>query len=845
MGVPFDDSANLTGACDTPSCADGTWLARHRYPAVSVAVCFALGTAADHWLTLPWAHWLALCALFLLGWMSFSLRGRHAWAARLLLAGCACVGGARHHMVWSVAQTNDLSLYATNTPQPIRLTATIVTQPYTVPRRPISARADWTEDERTVCTVRCRRLACGDRRQSVSGLARLSVGGRLRGIEVGDVVTISGNLAAPRGPMNPGEFDFRAYLRRQGVRSLVRAGYPASVRTIGQEYLYTLSRWRGRFREKCETLFSKQMSRRTAPVARALLLGSRSAVSDEVRRSFAESGTMHLLAISGLHVGILAMLLYYTCRLLHLSLTNTTLVLLLGIAWYAFVTDVRPPVVRASALILITAAGIPWYRQAGAANTLGIAALVVLVWNPTDLFEPGAQLSFLAVIAILWSARWRLGDGGPGQRVSTAPEAADLAFSPFRQSARIARRRLFNAYVLTASIWLFTSPLVALHFHLVSPVGLVINVLLIPFVILALWLGYGLLLFGMLLPVLAWPFGVAFDGVLKLLLWFVDGAARFHLGHLYVPAPAMWWIVGVYVLLGALVCLPRNRLVTSVLGRALAVWLIVGLSVGLCRSGPSGLRSTFLAVGHGCAVLVETPTGKTLLYDAGTLSDGSRAREILVDAMWDRGISRIDALVISHADADHFNAVPGLLREIPVGSVLVARPFLDFRQSAVRELCDTAAARRVPIQLIWEGDRIALDEDVGIRVLHPALRFHASEDNDNSVVLSVRYAGRRLLLTADLAGEGLATLMRRPSERPDVLLSPHHGSLSANPPELAQWASPRWVVVSAGRKAPLETLRSTYGPQTQVVATCRSGAITFEIDPEGNIGCQSFLDTPH
>jgi competence protein ComEC len=268
------------------------------------------------------------------------------------------------------------------------------------------------------------------------------------------------------------------------------------------------------------------------------------------------------------------------------------------------------------------------------------------------------------------------------------------------------------------------------------------------------------------------------------------------------------------------------------------------LSAGLVAGSGKGCRCTFLAVGHGCSVLVEAPNGKTLLYDAGAISSGSRACEVILGTLWDRGMSKIDTLVISHADVDHFNAAPDLLRMIPVGSLMVARPFLDFRQSGVSDICNAAAERGVPIHLVWKGDRIILDPAIALDVLHPSLRFHGEEDNENSVVLSIDFAGRRILLTGDLTDGGLSALMDQPSRATDVLLSPHHGSPNTNPPEFAEWAQPRSVVCSKGRLPTIDSIRHSYDRNTTLLSTSDIGAITVDIDPDGTMRVRGHCESP-
>lgn len=810
-----------------------TWLGRRRCPAVPVAVSFAVGILLDRWLHPSWLTWLVMGLFLTSHWLACHIGRSERMAAVLLFGCCLCVGGARHHVFRSAARDDDVSLFASEEGKPVRLTGTLITQPFFVSRKDKAIRSAWPQFDRTLCTVDCRSILTDRNEIPVSGLARLTVTGHVLHADVGDEVEIRGWLWRPGGPANPGEFDFRDYLSRQGIRCEVSAEFPEAVRRIRAGDHWRIHRWLETLRRQTDFLFIKYLRPRQAAVASALILGNRSQMTHDLRQSFAETGMMHLLAISGLHVGILAMLLWMGCRWLRLSSLATSVVVLTVIAAYAGLTYARPPVIRAAVFVCVVGLGRPWFRRSPLENTLAISALLILAWNPADLFDVGAQLSFLAVMGIISSNVFDM----TGQPVRSVVNVVSLARPPnrFRKWLEKLGTEIKRGYVVVSAVWVFTLPLVIADFHLVSPVGLVMNVFLMPVIILVLWNGYLFVVCGLLLPEVAPLLAWAFDGGLWLLLEIVDRAADVKLAHLYLPGPPTWWLVGYYLLLGAVMWFRGRRLVRRTGWIALIAWTAAGLTIGLLPAQREGLRCTVLSVGHGCSVLVEMPNGKTLLYDAGSLQDGLRAEHIVEGALWERGRSRIDALALSHADVDHFNAVPGLLDTVPVGGIYVARQFLDVSQKPVKELCHDASAADVPIKVIRQGDRLLIDDDVTVRILHPNAGDQFETDNANSLVMEIDYAGRRILLTGDLEGPGLQQLLARPKRKVDVLLAPHHGSLKANPPAFAQWARPDYVVVSGGRALHPPALQNSYGEHAHILFTREEGAVTVKIDPNGEI----------
>ena len=808
-------------------------------PAVAIAAAFAFGIGLDRWLNVSWSLWLLSAAALALLWLTaFTIRFFRVSAICLVLC-CVCLGGVRHHRFWSVARSDHVTTYLTDDDQLVRLIGVAAETPWIRPVREPAWNGGPLRPDRSVCTIDCRAIATEKGRLPVSGRVRLTVDGHLLHVAAGDEVEVTGRLVRPRRPGNPGEFDYAAYLRSHRCHALLHSNHPGAVRVVSRERQSRLWAVVHHLRQQCQDLMLRHLDGSRLEVASALLLGDRSGLTDEVRKRFVNSGSMHVLAISGLHVGILAGFVWIGCRWLNLSNFSRLLVLLTILIVYTMMTGGRPPVVRAVLLILIAATGFCWNRRWSLQNALAFAALVVLAWNPSYLFDVGTQLSFLAVMGIIAAERW-LGSGPVRRWFEPAAGLPDE--NVLRRGARWMAGRIGQGYAVVAFIWLFTLPLAAARFHVISPVGLLINVVLVPMVCVVLGTGYAFLFCGLLLPGTAHYLGSIFDTGLAALLGLVHRSAELHLAHLYVPGPPAWWLWGYYALL--LASMHRLPVVAGLRTswRLLLVWLVAGLGVGAVPRHSDGLRLTFLEMGHGLSVVVQAPSGKTLLYDAGSLMDPDRAQRTVQEALWEEGIGRVDVAMVSHADADHLNALPGLMRTMPVGTLLVGPTLLDSQQPPVKELHRAAAGSAVPLRTVEAGDRLLLDEDVAFRILQPSGDESLGDDNANSLVVSIEYAGRRLLLTGDLNPDGLRHLLAGPRLDCDVLLAPHHGAAASNPRALAIWAQPRWVVVSTPDVERLELLREVYGPGCRVLATGEVGAVTVTVSPTGTVEVDGYRE---
>jgi len=228
-----------------------------------------------------------------------------------------------------------------------------------------------------------------------------------------------------------------------------------------------------------------------------------------------------------------------------------------------------------------------------------------------------------------------------------------------------------------------------------------------------------------------------------------------------------------------------------------------------------------------------TPDGRTLLYDAGTMTGPEVTSRHIAPFLWNRGVRRIDEVFISHADLDHFNGLPALLDRFAVGQISCTPTFADRDTPGVRRVLDVIDGYGIPMRILTSGDRLTASE-VEIEVLHPPRIGPEGKENHRSLVLRIRHRGHSILLTGDLEGPGLSRVLDMPGAPIDVLMAPHHGSKTSNVPSLAEWAKPRVVIscegLPRGPKRPLEP----YTPAGAIfLGTWPHGAVTVRSGPQG------------
>lgn len=769
-----------------------------------------LGILFDRLFDFPFLFWSSGAALSLFATWRTHIAGRPVLSTFFLLSACGLTFGLWHQERWNHFSANDLGRLARDTESPIALDAVVREMPRVYPESDHDPGRVFDSTERTLMTVRAVAVRDGKDWRPASGLVSLTITGNRGDLRWGDSIRIYGALAKPRSPRNPGDYDYAGMLRSKRILCIVRASSPrAVVRTA--EGAPGPARLIEGMRRSALARLERTLDEKTAPLAAAMLLGIREGVDEETTQMLFRTGTLHILAISGLHIGLLAATLAFFMERAGVPRRTIALLLVPTVLFYLLLTDVRPPAMRATALVLVASVGMFSYRRTYAANTLCATALVVLAVNPTELFQFGAQLSFLATGAFLWipsarSLKRFFFSTDPKRDESEPTDLEKLEVSYWRSVLWIKAffKTGFELFVVGTTIWIVTLPLILERFHLFAPIALVVNPLLWIPLSAALIGGFATMLLGsvpLLGTVVGHLTGELFQALFSMIAFFQSWG-----GHAWIPGPPSWWNLVFYSVFTAFtfLALPRPpvRLVTCFL----FLWIGIGLAAGWVRDMDRRINDLLtidvFSVGHGSCVLIVTPEKKTVVYDAGCISSPRIGAEILSRGLWRYGKRRIDLLVISHPDSDHYNAAPHLLDRFTVGTVLVS-PYMSLKEEepGLRYLYKKLGEKKVPIVQVGDGDDLARFGFPNAQLFHPPKSgfTEAGNSNASSLVLRLEHHGVGILFPGDLDGRATPPFLLRKPVTTKIVMLPHHGGHSGQTETLLRWARPECLLVSAGR----------------------------------------------
>ena len=702
--------------------------------------------------------------------------------------------------------------------------------------------------------------------EAVTGRVRLTVKGYKGGLLPGDRIRFLAKLSEPRNLNNPGSFDYEWWLKRRGV--LVTAYVSnASLIVKTADGGVSLKRVSCLLREEI-IAFLNEIPLKNGEIIKALISGERGEIKIELLESFRRAGASHILAISGLHIGILLLFSYsvisfimrrFEWLMLRFSVRKLSLALsLLPVFFYASLSGFSISTERASIMALAFVLALLLSRGKDFYNTIALAALIVLIIDPGSLWEAGFQLSFAALLGIVYltPALKSLFKSKDPLKLKTAPDT----------KKKIVTEWVKGLVFVSIAASLATAPIAAIHFNRVSLLSVASSLVVIPllgFIVVPVSL-IGVLLFTIWPPLGEAAF-ILIDPVVTIAVYLTELLSQIPFGSFYIETPSLIEILGFYLLIISIwrfmAYLPTwQRDFPYYYAILPVVAIILLIFPRYLHSGePSGgrLRVTFISVGQGDAAFIEFPGGETMLIDGGGGfgRDFDMGRVAIAPFLWDKRIRKIDYMLLSHAQRDHMQGLDFLVQNFPVGE------FWWNGRGRLGELGVTLKARGVNSFLVDASTTTKVIGGVSVEFLSPIppnkpAELNSEGDillsagkpppldiNENSVVVKLSYGDKSFLFTGDIGAEaeGLIIESLRSSTRglnplkADILKAPHHGSRFSSTSAFLKEVSPEYVVVSAGYRnyfgfPHTETLGRYNNIKASTLRTDLSGAITFTTD---------------
>jgi len=674
------------------------------------------------------------------------------------------------------------------------------------------------------------------------GLCKVVIYKSQRIYAYGDNLILFGSLRFPSKAANPGEFDYSAYLKQQKIYAVLKIDLDKDV-VISQikEKLLPLRLLKAKIftlRKNINQHIHHYLPAKEATLLSAMMLGLRSELPFETKDIFVKTGTTHILAISGLHLAIIAYILFFVFGLLRIRYNLRAFFVIVIILCYAMLCGGRTPVVRAAIMITTFLLAYMLNREIDVYNILSLAGMLILLANPMQIFSAGFILSFVCVFSIIYLTP-KIEKFCLQNKVGKLPmPRRKMKF--FQQSLSL---YLIKALSVSLAAYIGIAPVIACYFNIISPVTIIANLFIVPLTGLLICVGLTFIVFGLLFSFLAPIFGAATWLVAFLLEGLIFYLSKIPFAYFYIPNLPVLSVVGYYIL----IILAINRKIFR-LSKGVICIIILGcinfcIWMSLLKGAPEQLKVTFLHVGHGDAAFIQFPNGRTMVVDTGAkTAHTDKGKDVVLPYIWHEGKRAIDCMVITHGDADHFGGAYSIIDKAKISFFLYNGRY-EGEEGYARLMDLVKKSGSIKTIALKEGDRIEGFGDVQILVLHPSEEFVTDRSvsrNNSSIVLKLIYKNVSFLLCADILEKGIKNIMPyKKLLNSNIIKVPHHGSDTGRytAEQFYNFVDPDIAIITASRNdpygCPAESTVSLLSEQgATVYTTYETGAIIITTDGE-------------
>lgn len=648
--------------------------------------------------------------------------------------------------------------------------------------------------------------------------------------DYGRRVVINGRLDIPSSARNPGGFDYRLYLAQHGVSATVFARVE-DIKVFGESSGIFIRSIGLAIRKRIVEVINSSLPSQQAGLLSGILIGYREGLSKEVQDVFSDSGLSHVMAVSGANVAFLVAPLAFLFKKLYIrrAVANTAIICVL--VFFVFITGFEPSVVRAVIMAIVMLLGQIARRETDIFTSIAFASLLLLIYNPFNLFNIGFQLSFAATLSLVFFYK-------------TIRRMISFRFLP---------AMLADAASVTLAAQVGVLPITAMYFNKISLVSILSNLVVVPLIEVITVLGAIMAVIGQFSIFISRLIGYINCAFLSFVLYVSKTVAYLPFATVRTTTPSVLAVILYY--LAAWFLLWYKPMHNIRLRLKHCIIPVISYMIILCLGTllPAKLEMVFIDVGEGDSIFIKTYRGKTILVDGGGDSNGAWKGTNIGDStvvpfLLDWGVSKLDMVIVTHAHSDHVGGLLPVILNFKVGGIVIPGSIMpdsskkgmadigykeyNEGEDAFEKLVQAAKTRNIKIHECYRGDVIRLDSQTGFHVLHPK-KGHPIEKsslNNNSLVLKLYYKDVTVLLTGDIEEEAEQLLLGDGVKLcADILKVAHHGSDTSTTGEFLEGVKPNAAIISTGR--------NKFGhPSAKVVERITSRGINlFRTDRDGGL----------
>lgn len=702
----------------------------------------------------------------------------------------------------------------------------------------------------------------------------IKVKNKKENLNYGDKIVFVGEFEKATSRSNYKGFSYEEYLKSKGVYGTINISYE-EITVIRKNNINIISRLANNFRKEIIKRMNYLLKDDTKDLVLGFLIGYTDEMNENIKKAFRDSSLSHMLAVSGAHVSYIIMGVCFTLNKIKLDKKIAKVITIIILTFFMFVTGFSPSVTRACIMgIIVLISGI-LYKQTDFTNGICLALLIILIANPFSIYNVGLQLSFGGTIGIVLFSK-------------NMSKCIDMLFGNYTENIYKIEKRMtiakkhkcleyikaILAVILSAQIIII--PITVLNFNTISLTFWISNILASPFMGVIIIGGFIILFISFISIRMSIIFSYIYKFVLNLLIVFIKLCSEIPLSKVYVITLSEITIISYYFIIliinyyFILTAKKNKRSIEKLIYKLMqtikkriqvnykkilkniSIAIIIIFFIRCFYKNYRGLQLYFVDVGQGDCTVIKTPNNKNIIVDGGGNSNSESnydiGENVVLPYLLNRKIWKLDYMIISHFDSDHYQGLEYVIKNLKVKTVIIPKQLEE--NYNCKEFLKIAKEKKVEIVEVKAGDRIELDKNLYMLVLWPVEDgIMENITNNNSLVFKIFYNNSSILFTGDIEEVAEKEIISKYDNeifrkknmlKADILKVAHHGSKTSSTEEFLKMVKPKIALIGVGKNNKFghpneEVIKRISSMGINIFRTDENGEIKIRINKKGKL----------
>ena len=661
-------------------------------------------------------------------------------------------------------------------------------------------------------------------------------------LSYGDKIIIKGNFEEASSARNEGGFDYKQYLKSKNVYGIISVD-KKDIKLIKKNNVDVIDLLANKVSNSMKIKIEQNLSNETSKLLSGILIGNKNNLQKEIQEDFRNSSLSHVLAISGMHVSYIMLGITFVINKMKFNKKISKIITIFILLFFIILTGKTASVTRACFMSSYIILASLFHKKAHVLASISISLLIILIINPYLILDIGLQLSYGGTIGIVLIY----------PILKKLKKKKEDKNSKFKKIIHKVKEKILDIILITISANLVIFPIVLFHYNTISFTFIISNLLISPIIGIIIILGFISVFVSYIISPISKVMFLILQTFLNLLIKIAHFCAELPFSKVYFPTPKIYVIIIYYVFL-IFIILERNKIIVikKINKKIIIIFVIIIIILNLILNFiPKTFTISFIDVGQGDSMLISTPKGKKILIDGGGSRDEESfniGKQTLIPYLLNKGITKLDYILISHFDSDHVGGILSVLEELKVEKVIICEQEENENYRRFKEIVKN---KKIKVYVVKKGDNVKIEENILLNILWPKdEKIKENAINNNSIVAKLNYKSFSILLTGDIEKIAENEILKEYENsnilNANILKVAHHGSKSSSINEFLEKVKPQIALIGVGEENtfghPNEgVLKRLENINTKIYRTDKKGEITIKISRKGCIKIKTKL----